>query len=154
MEDIVSITKWKSHHCMYKNMARSYLITRWHFKYQVQWKWCALLGNIVLVARLLSNKKVTDHRYVTPFRSTGCCIYCHLYYSCLCYYLKLYHNNETAADIEGILPKGRDPPCLRMADRALLAGYPRYSVDARSQDIKNRASDFVLQEYTRLRIER
>ena len=28
--------------------------------------------------------------------------------------------------IEGILPKGSYPPCLRMADRALLAGYPRY----------------------------
>ena len=29
-------------------------------------------------------------------------------------------------DIDGILPKGSYPPCLRMADRALLAGYPRY----------------------------
>ena len=28
--------------------------------------------------------------------------------------------------IEGILSKGPYPPCLRMADRALLAGYPRY----------------------------
>ena len=28
--------------------------------------------------------------------------------------------------IEGILPKRPHPPCLRMADRALLAGYPRY----------------------------
>ena len=28
--------------------------------------------------------------------------------------------------IDGILPKGPYPPCLRMADRALLAGYPRY----------------------------
>ena len=28
--------------------------------------------------------------------------------------------------IEGILPKGPYPPCLRMADRALLAGYPGY----------------------------
>ena len=28
--------------------------------------------------------------------------------------------------IEGILPKGPYPPCLRMADRALLAGYPIY----------------------------
>ena len=27
--------------------------------------------------------------------------------------------------INGILPKGPYPPCLRMADRALLAGYPR-----------------------------
>ena len=26
---------------------------------------------------------------------------------------------------KGILPKGPYPPCLRMADRALLAGYPR-----------------------------
>ena len=28
--------------------------------------------------------------------------------------------------IEGILPKGPYPPYLRMADRAHLAGYPRY----------------------------
>ena len=30
--------------------------------------------------------------------------------------------------IEGILHKGPYPPCLRVADRALLAGYPRYLV--------------------------
>ena len=30
------------------------------------------------------------------------------------------------AYFEGILPKGPYPPCLRMADRALLAGYPRF----------------------------
>ena len=30
--------------------------------------------------------------------------------------------------IEGILQKGPYPPCLRMADRALLAGYPRHEV--------------------------
>ena len=28
--------------------------------------------------------------------------------------------------IDGILPKGPYPTCLRMADRAVLAGYPRY----------------------------
>ena len=28
-------------------------------------------------------------------------------------------------NIDGNLPKGPYPPCLRMADRALLAGYPR-----------------------------
>ena len=32
----------------------------------------------------------------------------------------------TDAYINGILPKGPYPPCLRMADRALLAGYTRY----------------------------
>ena len=41
-----------------------------------------------------------------------------------------YTNNDTAFwhvdHIEGILPKGPYPPCLRMADRTLLAGYPRY----------------------------
>ena len=30
------------------------------------------------------------------------------------------------AYVDGIPPKGPYPPCLRMADRALLAGYPRY----------------------------
>ena len=29
------------------------------------------------------------------------------------------------ADLDGILPKGPYPPCLRMTDRGLLAGYPR-----------------------------
>ena len=29
-------------------------------------------------------------------------------------------------DIEGILPKGPYLPCVSMAGRALLAGYPRY----------------------------
>ena len=33
------------------------------------------------------------------------------------------------AHIEGILPKGPYPPWLRMADRALLAGNPRYIYD-------------------------
>ena len=31
-------------------------------------------------------------------------------------------------NIEGILPKGPYPSCLRMADRALLAGYPQYDL--------------------------
>ena len=30
--------------------------------------------------------------------------------------------------MEGILSKGPYPPCLRMADRALLAGYPQYII--------------------------
>ena len=30
------------------------------------------------------------------------------------------------AHIEGILPKGPYLPCVSMAGRALLAGYPRY----------------------------
>ena len=37
-------------------------------------------------------------------------------------YIYIYRERER----EGILPKGPYPPCLRMADRALLAGYPRY----------------------------
>ena len=36
---------------------------------------------------------------------------------------RLQHWNATEDD--GILPIGPYPPCLRMADRALLAGYPR-----------------------------
>ena len=35
-------------------------------------------------------------------------------------------SQKIKAHIDGILPKGPYPPCLRMADRALLAGYPRY----------------------------
>ena len=33
-----------------------------------------------------------------------------------------------ASHIDGVLPKGPYPPCLRKADRALVAGYPRYPV--------------------------
>ena len=29
-------------------------------------------------------------------------------------------------NIDGMLPKGPYPPCLRVADRALLTGHPRY----------------------------
>ena len=36
--------------------------------------------------------------------------------------------NRSSCIIEGILPEGPYPPCLRMADRALLAGYPRFMV--------------------------
>ena len=36
-------------------------------------------------------------------------------------------SSQLDAYIDGILPKGPYPPCLRMADRALLAGYLRYS---------------------------
>ena len=39
----------------------------------------------------------------------------------------------TDAHINGILPKGPYPPCLRMAERALLAGYPRYAVPGCSE---------------------
>ena len=42
--------------------------------------------------------------------------------SCMCACI----NTFLRTHIEGILPKGPYPPCLSMADRALLAGYPRY----------------------------
>ena len=35
---------------------------------------------------------------------------------------------ELTKHIDFILPKGPYRPCLRMADRALLAGYPRYAL--------------------------
>ena len=41
----------------------------------------------------------------------------------------LWPHIECWSHINGILPKGPYPPCLRMADRALLAGYPRYIQD-------------------------
>ena len=39
---------------------------------------------------------------------------------------KLQWNLNGNSHIDGILPKGPHPPCLRMADRALLVGYPRH----------------------------
>ena len=44
---------------------------------------------------------------LTMIADSRCLHTCHLYF-------------------EGILPKGPYPPCLRMADRTLLAGYPRF----------------------------
>ena len=38
-------------------------------------------------------------------------------------------------DVDSILPKGPYPPCLRMADRALLAGYPRCPVSGSVGDV-------------------
>ena len=36
--------------------------------------------------------------------------------------------NQVRGHFEGTMPKGPYPPCLRMSDRALLAGYPRFLV--------------------------
>ena len=41
------------------------------------------------------------------------------------YYIYIYIEREREGG-GGSLPKGPYPPCLRMADRALLIGYPRY----------------------------
>ena len=56
-----------------------------------------------------------------------------MHYKCFFLTLKCLHLRYNfsvtvprVAYINGILPKGPYPPCLRMADRALLAGYPRY----------------------------
>ena len=47
-------------------------------------------------------------------------------------------NLHPSTYIDGILPKGPYPPCLRMADRALLAGYPRYEGDRRNSSFHNK----------------
>ena len=39
---------------------------------------------------------------------------------------KMHQMNNTCRHIEGILPKGPYLPCVSMAGRALLAGYPRH----------------------------
>ena len=54
-------------------------------------------------------------------------------HSVYCQFQGKYHHIDLAMHlamviIEGILPKRPHPPCLRMADRALLAGCPRYMV--------------------------
>ena len=41
----------------------------------------------------------------------------------ICWYSSVYMIHY----IDGILPKWRYPPCLRMTDRDLLAGYPRWA---------------------------
>ena len=45
-------------------------------------------------------------------------------------------NDITVSYVEGILPKGPYPPCLRMADRAPLAGYPRCKIKVKYQQTK------------------
>ena len=47
-------------------------------------------------------------------------------YDIMMWIRSLISNINFSADIEGILPKGPYPPCLRMADRALLARYHWY----------------------------
>ena len=68
----------------------------------------------------------THNTYIHTYIHTHTYIYTHIYN---------HHNDRIALKfdkhignpyIEGILPKGPYPPCLRMADRALLAGYPRH----------------------------
>ena len=48
--------------------------------------------------------------------------------------LKILANNFVVSEIEGILPKAPHPPCLRMADRALLAGCPRNTNDRKADE--------------------
>ena len=43
----------------------------------------------------------------------------------ICYMKMITIDTKTRTHFDGILPKGPYPPCLRMADRALLAGYHR-----------------------------
>ena len=45
------------------------------------------------------------------------------------YLMEFFTSSVNLSYIEGILPKGPYPPYPRMADRALLAGYPRYSTN-------------------------
>ena len=47
--------------------------------------------------------------------------------------------------IQGILPIGPYPPCLRMPDRGLLAGYPRYFIQNFSghRCLRSGANDFI-----------
>ena len=54
-----------------------------------------------------------------------------------------YEEKQCVADfycqayIDGIRPKGPYQPCLRMADRALLAGYPQYNLRLKLQHDKS-----------------
>ena len=55
---------------------------------------------------------------------------------CQQYQLQWENMLHTSSYIDGILPKGPYPPCLRMADRALLAGYHRYLLTSISIDLR------------------
>ena len=71
-----------------------------------------------------------------------------LWLECQCFdwfrviYLSFFHMGNSLAletigrpNTEGILPKGPYPPCLRMADRALLAGYPRITSETTTKSM-------------------
>ena len=49
--------------------------------------------------------------------------------------------------LDGILPKGPYPPCLRMADRALLAGYPRSVLCEISCPNQHDPDESIISEY-------
>ena len=57
--------------------------------------------------------------------------------------------NRFNQQIDGILLKGPYPPCLRMADRALLAGYQRNQTS--SETAENLGDGFILFSQTRYR---
>ena len=62
---------------------------------------------------------------VLPFNGDTC-----VYFKIVDGTFTLANNNlGTFAYIDGILPKGPYPLCLRMADRALLAGCPRHAAE-------------------------
>ena len=48
-----------------------------------------------------------------------------MYHCCCMLHFAMVFSPARQQHVDGILPKGPYPPCLRMADRALLAGYPR-----------------------------
>ena len=61
-------------------------------------------------------------------RVMGLCNSMHLVSCVKLSYTELFWCELSKTHIEGILPKGPYPPCLRMADRALLTGCPRHTV--------------------------
>ena len=87
----------------------------------------------------LPQKELTDFWPTDSFcrmSDISVCTELQSHYSLICHQC-----NMLSPDYEGILPKGPYPPCLCMADRALLAGYPRLQFYIRNAD--NHASNRV-----------
>ena len=89
---------------------------RWPIKVGARWAWQSIkpTPKCPCLMRVLCEKRVLDLVVETRMQQGI------LGFVKRNYYIPLFYSR-----IEGILPKGPYPPCLRMADRALLAGYPR-----------------------------
>ena len=107
---------------------------RYQFKiYLINWKW--LYTHIKEFNLLLDTAYCRSREWAAnlPYKDIVAMVwyvlmkYCTEYVALQITHIITWHNFVDIINIEGILPKGTYPPCLRMADRALLAGYPRYT---------------------------
>ena len=94
-------------------------LNQWHRSIEiVNYKLSIMISSCFALFRRASH--ASFRRYMCIYIYIYIYMYIYISVCVLCVSLSL------SIHIDGFLPKGPYPPCLRMADRALLAGYPRY----------------------------